>query len=713
MAAVCLAIAASHGARAQQDSPERELAALSRALSDSGAPEAYNRLEGFAGRNKSSEWGNRARLALGYYDLNQKRHPQASAHLEAAERDAVLSEYALLWHAQALRALGRHPEALVKLETLRKDYPQSVNAEAAVAVLAESAITSAQAQRAMAALDGYPRTESRPGLLLLRAQARERLNQPDGAAADYLALYYQHALSDEARQAQLKIRELRASLGEKFPAVPLETRVGRAKALYDARRWNDARADYTALVDELQGAAQQDARLRVAICRANTGAGPAPLSSLTLTDAEFDAERLYTLSQVYRRGNNEAAMLAAIEQAVKQYPKSRWTEEALFAGGNYFRVNLERARAAEYYRRSFEGFPNGSNTMVAHWRVAWEMYLEREPEAVTLMEDHLRRFPGSPFTENALYWLGRAVERAGNVPHARTFYQKNVERFPNSYFGMQSAARLQEIGAQGPRNESEVLALIPQAAAPRAHDAPIPSAAAGAWQRAEALSMLALDAQAEAELRAAYARTRSPRLLVETARAAQRAGRYIPSITAARQVVPQLEQRPVETVPEEIWKLVYPLPYGDELASRARDKKLDPTIVAGLIRQESVFQRDAVSRAGAVGLMQVLPSTGRGLARQLRLPYSRGRLFNADYNLRLGTHYLSALVGRYGQWEKALAAYNAGEHRVNLWQTKREFAEPAEFVESIPFTETREYVQIVMRNAEIYRRLYGLGGSTD
>jgi soluble lytic murein transglycosylase len=128
-----------------------------------------------------------------------------------------------------------------------------------------------------------------------------------------------------------------------------------------------------------------------------------------------------------------------------------------------------------------------------------------------------------------------------------------------------------------------------------------------------------------------------------------------------------------------------------------------------LIRQESTFLPDAISRAGAVGLMQVLPSTGRALARRERLPYSRHRLFNPEYNLRLGITHLAALVSSYGSIEKALAAYNAGEHRVAAWTANGDYAEPAEFVESIPFTETREYVQIVMRNAEVYRRLYGGG----
>jgi soluble lytic murein transglycosylase len=101
-----------------------------------------------------------------------------------------------------------------------------------------------------------------------------------------------------------------------------------------------------------------------------------------------------------------------------------------------------------------------------------------------------------------------------------------------------------------------------------------------------------------------------------------------------------------------------------------------------------------------------MPSTGRELARRERLPYSRHRLFEPEYNLRLGITHLAELLASYGNIEKALAAYNAGPHRVTKWTASGDYSEPAEFVESIPFTETREYVQIVMRNAEVYRRVY-------
>jgi soluble lytic murein transglycosylase len=130
-------------------------------------------------------------------------------------------------------------------------------------------------------------------------------------------------------------------------------------------------------------------------------------------------------------------------------------------------------------------------------------------------------------------------------------------------------------------------------------------------------------------------------------------------------------------------------------------------LIAGLVRQESAFESKAMSRVGAMGLMQVMPKTALKLARQLKVRYARARLTDPGYNLQLGSRYLANLIQTFSTPEAALAAYNAGEDRVVQWTVGQNYLETAEFVESIPFTETREYVQAILRNANVYRQLYG------
>jgi soluble lytic murein transglycosylase len=173
-----------------------------------------------------------------------------------------------------------------------------------------------------------------------------------------------------------------------------------------------------------------------------------------------------------------------------------------------------------------------------------------------------------------------------------------------------------------------------------------------------------------------------------------------------RLAVPSFDSRKFSEVPPTVWKVLFPLPYEAQLRREAERNDFDPMFAAGLIRQESTFQADVVSHADAIGLMQILPKEGRRLAKQRKVRYTKTLLFDPNVNIQLGMLYISELTRSTGAPEYAAAAYNAGEDRLALWKAERAYEEIPEFVESIPFTETREYVQIVLRNANMYRKLY-------
>ena len=670
---------------------------------------AYDRLVTFAEQHAKTVQGGRAALALGYYDFTQGRFPAAQRWLNKAAADPLLADYALYWQALTDRAGGTNDAALAELTRYRQLYPDSAMSDAAVEELARAALAVNRPDAAVGALDGYIRTTAKASLVLLRAQAREEAaaakgEQPFAAASDYLDLVYRFPLSDEAKTAYGKIPALQTALGEQFPGTPLTMEMARAEAFYDARHWSDVRAAYQELLPKLSGADRERATLRIAQASVQLGQSPDTLASVTLTDPELDAERVYTLSQAERSAKVESEMFASIQRVVLQYPQSPWAEEALFAAGNYHWANLDRDDAVEFYRKLAATFPAGRYASIARWRIAWTAYLERKAEAAGQIEQFVRQYPTSPYIVDALYWLGRSADRSGDTALAQGYYRAATKRFPETYFGQRAAERMQPTG--GVPDRPEVASLIPPAPPLVSLDGPVPEAASAAWTRAQALQSIAFDNSAELELRAAYAATHAPKLLLGAAEAAVAGGHYAAGIVAVRQLAPQLEARQVEDLPDGVWKTAYPLPYRDSLELEARRNHLDPMLVAGLIRQESAFASDAVSRSNAIGLMQLLPPTGAQMARLVKVRFSRAQLFEPEYNVRLGTLYFSNLLAAYGTPEAALAAYNAGEQHVVAWTAGQNYEEIPEFVESIPFTETRDYVQIVLRNAELYRRIY-------
>jgi soluble lytic murein transglycosylase len=696
------------------DTAEKQLAVLARALHDNSNTTSYAALSAFSTKNAKNELGARAALALGYYDLTRDKPDLALGWLRKAVDDKLLREYVQYWQAQTSLALGQKQEGLEQLQSFRRDFPDSAMSEQALTILAQTALAIGKPGDAVAALDNYPNTSLKAPLLLLRAQAWEKLSaakgeKPLSAAADYLDLYYHFPLNDEARAAGQKIPSFQSGLGEEFPGTPMQTQAARAETFFLAKRWNDARSDYASLLPKLAGTDRERAELRIAQCDSQPGGRPELLAAVPLTDPELDAERTFATSQAYRSLNLEPQMIDEIDQLLKRHPQSPWVEDGLFAMGNYYWVNLERDHAAEFYRRTLDAFPDGKTSQTAAWRVAWIAYLDRKPEAADLLEAYVRRFPTASYVQDALYWLGRAYERSGNAEHARSFYLTAAARFPLTYFGEKAAERLRpepEGISDAPVNPAEFLHLIPPAPPLPALDQPLAEKAQEREDRARALSDIAFDASAELEYRAAYAATRSPGLLAGAAKAAIAAGHYSVGISAMRQVFPQLEARRVPEIPKENWRTAFPMPYESSLRSAAMSNHVDPMLVAGLVRQESAFESNAMSHAGAMGLMQVMPATASKLARQLRVRYARARLIDPGYNLTLGSRYLADLIQIFGTPEAALAAYNAGEDRVVQWTVGQNYAETAEFVESIPFTETREYVQIVIRNADVYRQVY-------
>ena len=686
---------------------QRQIEAWCRALRDHDSSIAYASLSSFAQRKNSGELGLRAALALGYHDYIKGRYPEAQQWLDKAIDDPILREYSLFWDAQTARDREDNDRAIELLGKLQTEFPDSVIHDLALEALAEAELAAGQAAQAADLLSADPSTAKKPDLLFLRAQAQEQANRPELAATDYLGVMYRFPTSEHAREARMKAEYLQGVLQDKFPAVTAEQKLIRADTLFAARYWLDAYEEYMEALPQLAGTDHELAQLRIVQCHMTMGGDPSELANLKIEDPELDAERLLALAQAYRSRQQEPEMLAAVDQAVQRAPQSRWAEQALFTAGNYYWVQLDREKAAGYYQRVVDNYPTAPDADAAQWRVAWVAYLQRRPEAASLLEAHLERYPSSSYTADALYWLGRAAESSGNSERARAFYAKLDERFPNSYFQQLGHKRLEKIGA-GREGDPEVLAAIPSLPPLRKLGGDsLPEDALAQEKRAEALRSIAFDSSAEAELQAAYVKTMEPRLLLEAAEEWVNAKSYGAAIGLARQVCPQIESRSFESVDPEVWRAAYPLPYAAELRSASAHASVDPMLVAGLVRQESTFNPNAVSGAGAYGLMQLLPTTARKLARQMRVHYAHSRLIDADYNARLGAVYLAGLRRDFGSTEAALAAYNAGEDRVVSWQAGQSYRETAEFVESIPFTETREYVQIVMRNTVIYRQVYG------
>jgi Soluble lytic murein transglycosylase and related regulatory proteins (some contain LysM/invasin domains) len=434
------------------------------------------------------------------------------------------------------------------------------------------------------------------------------------------------------------------------------------------------------------------------------------LQSLDIPSAEAGAEKLYYLTECARSIDDNAAMMAAIQKMEKQYPGSPWRLKALLSAGNRFLLSNQPESYEPLYRACYESFPTGAEASYCHWKVTWSAYLQRRKDAAALLREQVVRYPSSTNTSGALYFLGRLSESAKDFRAARGYYDKITERFPGYYYGILARERLAHADLVRATPAEPVIAFLSSVqfsgrSKPETYE---PTAATLLRiERFRLLSDAGLGKLAEAELRFGAKTDGQPYLLaMELARTADAPHQGLRNM---KSLVSDYFSITPGTAPERFWELLFPLPFRSDVVQQSNASALDPNIVAGLVRQESEFNPTVISRANAYGLTQLVPATGRQLARKAGVKrFSTNMLFQPSMNLRLGTTYLRSLLDQWGgKWEETLASYNAGKTHVMEWIKWADFREPAEFVETIPFTETREYVQSVLRNAAAYKRIYG------
>jgi soluble lytic murein transglycosylase len=430
-----------------------------------------------------------------------------------------------------------------------------------------------------------------------------------------------------------------------------------------------------------------------------------------------NTQRLYYLGEIARGSADEEGFLRYLSELRQTAPTSLWLQQALLSAGNFYLLKPDYDKAIDAYRELQQRFPNAGRASYAHWKVAWlSLRQGRTAEAKSGFEQQIGLYPTSAEVPAALYWRARLAEEDKDTTMARAYYQKLSERFRNFYYGELARQRLHEIKSDGdPAGDLPHYALLDRVPAINAgtnittSDPPTDNLR---YQKAHVLENGGLLDFAVQELKAAAAEEQGNDpgnwLAPETAKLYQDSGRYDGAIQVFKRAVPNYFAVDLPTLPRPYWEALFPKPYWPELKKFSSQNALDPYLVASLIRQESEFNPGAVSRANALGLMQLLPKVGSAVAKQEKLRnFSSSQLFTPEVNLQLGTRYFREMVDKFGAFEYALAAYNAGTNRVDDWLGQGKYRDPQEFVESIPFTETREYVQAILRNANVYRQLYG------
>ncbi|HEX5236591.1 MAG TPA: transglycosylase SLT domain-containing protein [Silvibacterium sp.] len=696
-----------------------QLRPMAQQLATLRSPAAYAGVTAYAHAH-SGEAASAAYLALGHAYLLDHKYGDAVNEFHSADREGTaLDDYATYLAAQAWLQDNNLIAAQPILATFIQKYPDSVFVRQIPVLQANLFLQQGDPQNALAILNAHKSEPiaNKPDFQLALAKANLQSGRTAEAQQLYTHVYLNFPLSFEATQARAQLLTTGA-----ITWLSAAERSRRADALYAAHRYSDAEEEYRSLATDstLDSAARNSMLVAAAACQWKLHSlNHSELDRLPDSSDEAGARRLYLYMELARDKNDTAAQQSLVAQLESRFPSSPWLAEALYSSGNMYLLQKDYPSAIRYYSELSTRFPKSCESPHSgpcsnfspsvHWRAAWLTYrIGNYTQAAQMFDDQLTQYAGGEEVPAALYWRGRIYADQQHDPVMAAKYYRTLARvYRHYYYADLAEARLSQMNLtvdDTPTGSAQLDALQPEDIPELSDDVPDQDPH---LVKARLLANAGLNEYISPEIQAADGSDEWGSLAEAQIYASY--GETWHAMRLMKRALPFYASAPIASLPLAYWRILFPEPYWSTLKQSAQQNGLDPYMVASLIRQESEFNPSAISNKDAYGLMQLLPKVGKELAKHEGIRHFQARdLLDPDTNLRLGCLYLRQTLDSFGGHpEYAFAAYNAGDYRVTDWQSLAPGVAPYkdmdEFVESIPFSETRNYVQAILRNEAIYR----------
>ena len=674
------------------------------------------RLQLLMERFPSTIWAKRAGLLSGVL-LMARNPPAAIQFLRGAQRDfPVLDDYIRLWIGEAQMNLGDAKEAAVLLESIPMAVPDSN-------ILAKAAYRTGEAwyqasscpeatkwfSKAIALND---KETSAPQAFLRRGACQLRENNIAEGRETLRQLWVRFPYAPEAKEAESL---LASNLGgDQWTVQPAE-RFSRAQAYLGQAFHAEAIEEFKKfLAADPHSPKRAEAKLKLGIAQVRLkqyDQARETFRALAKDSGSESQEASVWLARVYLRQGQGDKLLEATRALTSSSLSAEQKGQITLFAGIWLEDQKQFDEAIARYRQVAKSGEPASQRAEGQWRVGWVYYRTgRYREAAEALRVLTEQHDGE-FDPQALYWMGRAAEQS-QQSDAQDFYRKLCQLYRYTYYCQLARERMKTSNEKEVMSETVTSAVEPaknsEAAQPVITRADIEQQTA--YRRAIELKTLGLDADVANEVAVLTDRySRDPDVLIAFSTMLNEVGAYHHALRLARARFRDQLERTGGTVAPSLWNVAYPTGLLPTIKLQGA-KGVDPYLIAAIIREESQYDVKAVSRVGAIGLMQVMPSTATNVAQRVGLPtVGREDLFDQDTNIRIGVRYVEQLLEQYsGNIVYTIASYNAGPIAVGNWIAQYRGQSQDEFVELIPYQETRQYVKRVLRSYREYVRLGGL-----
>jgi len=409
-----------------------------------------------------------------------------------------------------------------------------------------------------------------------------------------------------------------------------------------------------------------------------------------------------------KKENFQQAMLEYISFNSKPAEKS-WDEILSFAGTSrdFALYNkallLPQNKANKYYWEIITKYPQSTYASDSLWRLFKDAYNNKKDKyklALKLANIHIHKYKNTKASPAVLFWVGKIYEKLGNTASAKNCYEKIISVYPDNYYAFRADGRINAITAGIDTGwKTKFSGNIPN----NSEQIPFPYSS---WEISAKYGSGVIELLNVGDYESISSFIQDDPFFESWID--YQNGIVMKSIVTARNEMDKLSDKPSKNDPK--WKLVYPIYFNENINLNASLNSLDPLIIMSLIKEESYFNPFALSSSNARGLMQLLPGTAKDIARWKNIgQYSNIELFDPEINIKLGSAYLNHTKNTLSNnMLFAVAAYNGGPAAVERWRKAHVSTDWDEFVENIPYSQTREYVKKVFRSYWNYKRIYNL-----
>lgn len=616
----------------------------------------------------------------------------------AADSFQLLADYALLYQAEALIKLNKYKVALIPLKKIQKYYPDSPILRQANLLLADSYFETREFQSALDAyqqyIERYPAGNDSIRAAYFSALCRSQLGNRNQATTDLKKIWVNYPTSDYAKKAEREIQKL-AGTNSPTDLLTADELYRRGVILYDLRRYNQSIKTFLNVPQNGQSE-QFIGRLLLktgqALSKAKRYKESEQLFNRLLArkvSREISDEALFWLAKVQDKLDKDDDAYTTYLKLADISPDSILADNALLEAAKIRKFQGKPVEMLPVLKRLLQSYARSYLKQQTTWELGWASYLTGDYTAAVdcfkmLTDNDLYR-------EKALYWHAKSLASKGDLKGSHTSISSLLTNYPYSYYAIMARKNL--------LHEENVISP-PTSFPTKISTLPLPYG----FERVKALIAFGLIDEAKIELN--YSKKHSPakqKNYISIARLYLEMDDYAAAILHIKSEMPRKFDKDNAT----IWAVSYPLPYKELICKYAALNSINEELIFSLIRAESNFSKNALSPAGAIGLMQLMPATAATVIKGYNSKSVAPILTNPEQNIRLGVHHFRDLLKIYdGDMISSIAAYNAGTTNVNRWRRMFGNRKPDEFIENIPFDETREYVKKVLAVSEIYKRLY-------